>query len=151
MVYAIRPSMNKRAITFFGVFASILIATGLLPQYVEIMKHKEVIGISLIFLAVDIFGGLFSDLSLVFRDHFDIVAAISYTVVIVSSALFPACISYMLSCQVMDGIIVIAAFILNPRAEKRRREGLETPSETTETNIQILNSAPVTYTTQNHL
>lgn len=86
LVFAIRPSMNKRAITFFGVFASILIAIGLLPQYVEIIKRKEVVGISLVFLAVDILGGLFSDLSLVFRDHFDIVAAISYTLVIVSSA-----------------------------------------------------------------
>lgn len=52
----------------------------------------------------------------------------------------------------MDGIIIIAAFILNPRAEKRRREGqgitltLETPMETTDsTNIQVLNPTPVSY------
>jgi hypothetical protein len=50
----------------------------------------------------------------------------------------------------MDGIIVIAAVILNPRAEKHRREGhgimlAEALTENTETNIQILNSAPVTY------
>lgn len=51
----------------------------------------------------------------------------------------------------MDGIIVIAAFVLNPRAEKYRREGhrnilTETLTETTETNFQTLNSAPVSYT-----
>lgn len=90
MVFAIRPTMNERATTFFGVFAAILIATGLLPQYVEIIKRKEVIGISLIFLTVDILGGIFSDLSLVFRDKFDVVAAMSYNLIIVSSALCPA-------------------------------------------------------------
>jgi len=54
----------------------------------------------------------------------------------------------------MDGIIVIAAIILNPRAEKRRREGgimlTETLTETTETNIHILNSALVTYNSPSH-
>lgn len=139
MVFAIRPSMNKRAITFFGVFASILIAIGLLPQYMEIIKRKEVVGISLIFLTIDILGGLFSDLSLVFRNHFDIVAAILYTLVIV-----------------MDSVVLVAAVILNPRAEKRRREGrgimlTETLTETTENTIQILNSVPVTYNTPSNL
>jgi lipid-A-disaccharide synthase-like uncharacterized protein len=88
IVFAIRPTMNERATTFFGVFAAILIATGLVPQYVEIIKRKEVIGISLVFLTVDILGGVFSDLSLVFRDKFDIVAAMSYNLVIVSYALY---------------------------------------------------------------
>jgi uncharacterized protein with PQ loop repeat len=88
LVFAIRPSMNKPAIMFFGVFASILIATGLIPQYSEIIKRKEVVGISLVFLTIDILGGLFSDLSLIFRDHFDVVAAASYTAVIVSYVLF---------------------------------------------------------------
>jgi len=88
IVFAVRPSMNERGITFFGVFASILIAAGLLPQYMEIIKRKEVIGISLTFLTVDILGGLFSDLSLAFRGRFDIIAAISYTLVIVSCFVF---------------------------------------------------------------
>lgn len=157
MVFAIRPSMNKRAITFFGVFASILIAIGLLPQYMEIIKRKEVVGISLIFLTIDILGGLFSDLSLVFRNHFDIVAAILYTLVIVSLGLFFPLVSLMHTVhQVMDSVVLVAAVILNPRAEKRRREGrgimlTETLTETTENTIQILNSVPVTYNTPSNL
>ena len=86
-IFAVRPSMNPRATQFFGIFASVLIAVGLLPQYVEIVKRKEVIGISLAFLTVDILGGFFSDLSLAFRDTFDATAALSYTVVIVSDSL----------------------------------------------------------------
>lgn len=84
MVFVIRPSMNQRAIDFFGIFASILIALGLFPQYWEIIQRKEVIGISLPFLTIDVLGGLFSDLSLIFRDKFDVIAAIAYTLVIVS-------------------------------------------------------------------
>lgn len=83
MVFAIRPSMNQRAITFFGVFASILISVGLFPQYWEIFKRREVVGISIPFMIIDILGGLFSDLSLVFRKEFDVIAAVAYTLVIV--------------------------------------------------------------------
>lgn len=83
MVFAIRPSMNQRAITFFGVFASVLISVGLFPQYWEIFKRREVIGISIPFMIIDILGGLFSDLSLVFREEFDVIAAVAYTLVIV--------------------------------------------------------------------
>jgi len=51
---------------------------------------------------------VFSDLSLVFREKFDVLAAIAYTLVIV-----------------LDGIIIIAATILNPRARKRRKREAE--------------------------
>jgi hypothetical protein len=47
------------------------------PQYWEIYRLKEVVGISLIFMAVDIAGGLFSLLSLIFREEFDIAACVS--------------------------------------------------------------------------
>lgn len=40
-------------------------------------------GISLIFMAVDISGGIFSVLSLAFKEHMDYVAAVSYLGVIV--------------------------------------------------------------------
>ncbi|KAF5373268.1 hypothetical protein D9615_007478 [Tricholomella constricta] len=115
MVFAIRPTMNQRAIDFFGVFASVLIAAGLLPQYWEIYKRKEVVGISILFITIDLLGGVFSDLSLIFRPKFDIIAAVAYSLVIV-----------------MDGLIVIAAMILNPRARKRRR--LEAERESVSSN-----------------
>jgi uncharacterized protein with PQ loop repeat len=57
------------------------------PQFVEIYKLKEVRGISLLFMAVDIAGGVFSLLSLAFKEHMDYIAAISYLGVIVSNRL----------------------------------------------------------------
>jgi hypothetical protein len=47
------------------------------PQYWEIYRLKEVIGISLVFMAVDIGGGLFSFLSLFFRAKLDYAAFVS--------------------------------------------------------------------------
>ncbi|RDB23451.1 Uncharacterized protein C2E12.03c [Hypsizygus marmoreus] len=103
MIFAIRPSMNHRAIDFFGILASIVIAGGLLPQYWEIWQRKEVVGISMPFMVIDILGGVFSFLSLIFRPQFDIVAAVAYMLVVV-----------------LDSVVVVAALILNPRARRRR-------------------------------
>lgn len=47
------------------------------PQYWEIYKLKEVVGVSLLFMAVDIAGGVFSLLSLFFREDLDIAALVS--------------------------------------------------------------------------
>ena len=51
------------------------------PQYREIYKRKEVIGISITFMAVDIGGGIFSILSLVFKENFDVFGSINFIVV----------------------------------------------------------------------
>ncbi|KAJ3899792.1 PQ loop repeat-domain-containing protein [Lentinula edodes] len=129
-VYAVRPSFSRgdrsgtEGIEFFGVMSTVLITIAFVPQYLEIYQHKEVIGISSLFLMVDLLGGnvnsfefvsffhrpflsgVFSDLSLVFKSgNFDIVAAVTYSLVIV-----------------MDGSVLIAAWILNPRARHRRRQ-----------------------------
>lgn len=37
----------------------------------------------MIFMSVDMLGGIFSILSLIFRDHFDVVASVSYVSVVV--------------------------------------------------------------------
>ncbi|KAF7331490.1 hypothetical protein MKEN_00027900 [Mycena kentingensis (nom. inval.)] len=108
MVFALRPSMNARAIQFFGIFASVMLALGLLPQYHEIYKRREVIGISVLFMLVDLMGGVFSDLSLTFKPEFDGIAAVSYTLV-----------------AVMDAVVILCALILNPRAARRRRRELD--------------------------
>ncbi|KAJ7148495.1 hypothetical protein C8R43DRAFT_1009158 [Mycena crocata] len=113
MVFALRPGYNageesaKRGVQFLGIFSSVLISLALVPQYLEIWRHKEVVGISISFIVVDLLGGVFSDLSLVFKEEFDVIAGITYSVVIL-----------------LDGIVVIAALILNPRAAKRRRREL---------------------------
>ncbi|KAJ3768280.1 PQ loop repeat-domain-containing protein [Lentinula raphanica] len=109
-VYAVRPAFShgdrsgSEGIEFFGIMSTVLITLSFVPQYYEIYKRREVIGISIWFMAVDLLG-VFSDLSLVFKSgDFDIVAAVTYSLVIV-----------------MDGIVILAAWILNPRAKRRLR------------------------------
>ncbi|KAF7342456.1 PQ-loop-domain-containing protein [Mycena venus] len=110
VVFAVRPAyaagseVGVRGVQFLGIFSSVLISLALLPQYVEIWRYREVVGISLAFMVVDMLGGVFSDLSLAFKDQFDVIAGITYSLVVV-----------------LDGFVVLAALILNPRAKKRRQ------------------------------
>ena len=99
---------NKAPVNFFGAFSTVLLSVALLcvsmrssnracnytdalrtndrPEYYEIYKHKEVIGVSILFMVVDMMGGVFSDLSLAFKDKFDVVAGITYSLFIVRLA-----------------------------------------------------------------
>ncbi|KAJ7123192.1 PQ loop repeat-domain-containing protein [Mycena epipterygia] len=104
MILAIRPSLNERAIQFFGIFSSVLLSFGLVTQYYEIYQRREVVGLSITFMTIDCLGGVFSDLSLAFKPSFDTIAAITYSLVVV-----------------MDGVVILAAIVLNPRARKRRQ------------------------------
>ncbi|KII87512.1 hypothetical protein PLICRDRAFT_258225 [Plicaturopsis crispa FD-325 SS-3] len=111
MIFAITPAYDRgniRAVQFFGVFSSVLISAALVPQYIEIWKYKEVLGISVLFMVVDLMGGVFSDLSLAFKAEFDVIAGITYSLVVV-----------------LDGIVILMALILNPRAERRRKREAE--------------------------
>lgn len=93
---------NEAPVTFFGVATSVLLAAGLLcvlsrtslsrihadipayrPQYVEIYRLGEVKGISMPFMTVDLLGGVFSTLSLVFKSKFDVLAGVAYSLVVV--------------------------------------------------------------------
>ena len=48
-----------------GIIASILVAVGLLPPYYEMWKRRgRVVGINLIFIAIDLFGAFFSLMAL---------------------------------------------------------------------------------------
>ncbi|CAK5267864.1 unnamed protein product [Mycena citricolor] len=101
----------EAGVRFLGICSSVIIAGALIPQYVVIYRMQEVVGISMVFMAVDMLGGVFSDLSLVFKGGFDVVAGITYSVVVV-----------------MDGLVIVAALILNPRAAKRRSREKEMQS-----------------------
>ncbi|KZP21040.1 hypothetical protein FIBSPDRAFT_741378 [Athelia psychrophila] len=95
---------NTRALDFVGIMASVLISIALFPQYYEIWKHQEVIGISVLFMVVDLLGGVWSDLSLVFKGgKLDVIAATSYSLVVA-----------------LDAVVIICAMVLNPRANRRR-------------------------------
>ncbi|KAI0766684.1 PQ loop repeat-domain-containing protein [Trametes elegans] len=107
MIFAVNPAYldgNERAVQFFGIFSTVLISGALLPQYYEIYKHKEVIGISLTFMAIDLLGGVFNDLSLAFASEFDVVAGVTYSLVVF-----------------LDAIVILCACILNPIAHRRRK------------------------------
>ncbi|KAJ3140904.1 hypothetical protein HK101_003435 [Irineochytrium annulatum] len=61
----------------------LLVIGGFLPQFVDIFKAKSCFGISPIFVFLDILGGVFSILSLVFHPPpFDIISSLSYAGVI---------------------------------------------------------------------
>ncbi|CAE7194992.1 unnamed protein product [Rhizoctonia solani] len=90
----------------FALISAILLSCGLLPQYWEIWKRKEVVGVSILFMTIDLLGGVFSAVSLVFREAFDVFAAVPYLLVVV-----------------LDGLVIALAIILNPLARRRRRRG----------------------------
>ncbi|GAA5922752.1 hypothetical protein JCM3775_006124 [Rhodotorula graminis] len=96
---------NERLNTATGVIAAVFVIAGLLPQYYEVFKFKAVIGISLIFLSIDLLGGVWSLLSLVFSPPpFDALAAVSYSSVV----------------GLEIGIFILAA-LLNPRYWRNER------------------------------
>lgn len=53
------------------------------PQYYEIYKRGEVVGISIPFMTIDMLGGVFNDLSLAFKAQFNVIASITYSLVVV--------------------------------------------------------------------
>jgi len=57
-------------------------------------------------MAVDLLGGIFSILSLIFKNKFDVLAAVAYSLVVV-----------------MDGLVLVLAIILNPRSKKAAQRG----------------------------
>ena len=86
LVVTIRPMHDKGnhvPTNFFGILAAVLISAAFLPQYWEIYILKEVIGISILFISIDMIGGVFNDLSLIFKKEFDAIAVVSYTLVVV--------------------------------------------------------------------
>ncbi|GAA5970050.1 hypothetical protein JCM21900_000270 [Sporobolomyces salmonicolor] len=106
---ALQRRGNEHMNFALGVLAAIFVGGGLLPQYWEVWRYKAVIGISLVFLFVDLCGGVFSVLSLIFATgSFDVLASISYSAVVVLEL----------------GIFLLAA-ILNPRYRRKQRQKAE--------------------------
>ena len=60
------------------------------PQFYEIYEQRAVLGISLLFMAIDLLGVFFSILSLVFKRQVDVLAAVAYSLVVVCLPLDPA-------------------------------------------------------------
>ncbi|OXG22212.1 integral membrane protein [Cryptococcus neoformans Tu401-1] len=128
-VYALWAGQRNGAewpILMYGYISAVLLAVALLPQYWEIYKYREVIGISLLFMLVDILGGIFSFLSLFFRKDLDIAAFVSYALVVV-----------------LDSIVIILYFILNPIAKRRRAREAEKQQTDSEAGTESASIAPM--------
>ncbi|KAG4304433.1 hypothetical protein PORY_002143 [Pneumocystis oryctolagi] len=85
-IFFIKKSMKSNIywpVETVGIISSALVCLGFIPPYYDIYIHKSVRGISFIFFSVDIGGAAFSFLSLFFEIKMDILAAISYSSVIV--------------------------------------------------------------------
>ncbi|KZS94592.1 hypothetical protein SISNIDRAFT_549140 [Sistotremastrum niveocremeum HHB9708] len=101
----VHPESGNRGVQFFGIMSSVLVSLGLVPQYIEIWKLKQVKGVSYAFMTIDISGAVFSVLSLAFKAKWDVLASVVYSLVIL-----------------LDGLVLIAACILNPRARRIQRQ-----------------------------
>ena len=146
---------------FLSIASSVIVALGILcvtgppasfyicstvyrPQYWEIYKRKEVIGLSITFMAVDIGGGVFSILSLAFKEKFDVFASIVYVVVIASRLLFSSLVRVLSSIfrsQVTDLVVVIAALVLNPIARRKRAAQASKPVPMVKAPIILISGA----------
>ncbi|KAJ3787192.1 PQ loop repeat-domain-containing protein [Lentinula aff. detonsa] len=139
MVYALRSPAydhgNKHAesaIFFFGIMSTVVITGALVPQYYQIYKYKEVVGLSIPCMTIDLLGGVFSDLSLIFRPgSFNVLAGITYSLVVVT-----------------DGVVIVAAVILNPRARQARRRTMvemeQNTGQPTTMEDRALSTSPLT-------
>lgn len=85
----------------YGYAASVLTIVGLIPQFMEIFRLKQVIGISMIFLWIGIMGGFFMFASLCCRPKLDYAAAAVY-----------------LATSFLNLLIWGLALVLNPRAKR---------------------------------
>ncbi|KAK3836789.1 MAG: PQ loop repeat-domain-containing protein [Linnemannia gamsii] len=66
-----------------GIIPVVLLTVGFFPQYVDILRHRSVVGVSMVFIAGDASGSVFSIISLALRDKFDLLAAMNYILVLV--------------------------------------------------------------------
>ncbi|CAF3602816.1 unnamed protein product [Adineta steineri] len=103
-VYALRTGIKNGVtwpIKMFGIIATVLLGGALFPQIWEIIKRKEVVGLSIKFIIIDMLGGAFSFAP----PPLDAFAASSYLIVVG-----------------MELLILLLATILNPIAYYRRRD-----------------------------
>ncbi|KAK8869821.1 hypothetical protein IAR55_000389 [Kwoniella newhampshirensis] len=128
-VYALWAGQDRGVmwpIQMYGYISAVLLAVALLPQYWEIYKMREVVGISMLFMIVDILGGVFSFSSLFVRADLDVAAFVSYALVVV-----------------LDSVVIILAMILNPIAKRRRARESQALNEA-EQGERPLSETPIT-------
>ncbi|KAF9977395.1 hypothetical protein BGZ73_006142 [Actinomortierella ambigua] len=66
-----------------GILPVVILGLGFFPQYFDIYRDRSVVSVSMLFIAGDALGSVFSIISLAFRDEFDLLAAMNYVMVLV--------------------------------------------------------------------
>ena len=66
--------------TLMAVLAALLLAMGVLEQYLAIWKHRSVEGISFLFCGIDALGDLTSIISVIFESQLSVVGLVVYGV-----------------------------------------------------------------------
>ncbi|ORX97256.1 hypothetical protein K493DRAFT_186270, partial [Basidiobolus meristosporus CBS 931.73] len=66
-----------------GILPSVLIVIGYIPQYYDILKTRNAEGISILFMSIDITGGLLSAVSLIYHEVVDWFAMSMYLAVVI--------------------------------------------------------------------
>lgn len=85
-VYATRAGINhdvKGTVEAAGIIPIFLLVLGFIPQYIDIYRDRSVVGVSMVFIAADAGGAMFSIISLIFRTEFDLLATLNYCAVLV--------------------------------------------------------------------
>ncbi|ORY78018.1 PQ loop repeat-domain-containing protein [Leucosporidium creatinivorum] len=86
LIFALRPALHSRLewpLQLMAALSALLLALGVGRHYVDVWQHRDVRGISFLFVAVDAMGDLTSLLSLFFEAPFDYVGCVIYSVELV--------------------------------------------------------------------
>ncbi|KAG0227408.1 hypothetical protein BGW42_002963 [Actinomortierella wolfii] len=73
----------KGTIEAAGILPVVLLGIGFFPQYFDIYRDRYVVSVSMPFIFADATGAIFSILSLVFREEFDLLATLNYVMVLI--------------------------------------------------------------------
>lgn len=86
-IYLIKSNCGNAPYVALGSLSLVFFAVGFVPQYWQIYSARKVEGISLVFLAIDMTGSIFSITSLALQDHFEPISGACYIVVFVCDLL----------------------------------------------------------------
>ncbi|KAN0089397.1 PQ-loop domain containing protein [Hyaloscypha variabilis] len=147
LILTLKP-LYDRGINFpmiiLGVIASILLAVGLLPPYIEIYKRRgRVIGINWIFLTIDWMGAFFSLMALVAQNTFDILGGILYILcVFIEGGIFISHLIWRFRTRKIRAQAKAEEKTFDDIAEERRRENVEFQFAEREVKLPFFRSKP---------
>jgi len=130
LILTLRP-LYDRGISFpmiiLGVIASVLLAAGLIPPYIEIWKRRgRVIGINWIFLTIDWSGAFFSLMALVAQNTFDILGGVLYILcVILEGGIFASHLLWMFRTRKIRAMAKKDGKTFDDVAREHEEQGIE--------------------------